>query len=253
MFSFVIATKNSKNSLIDCLNSIFSQTLDDDEVIVVDDNSTDNTAEEIQSKFGERKNFICLQNPSSGISSARNFGNARATKEYVFVMDADDQLSTGALEQVRTCASKGSADVFYGDIDVVFKGRTIDYSPYPEIKSLQCAKRSVILRPILPFKHSALIYKTEAWRKIGGYDESLMSKVDIDLVLAFIRQKCRIQKINHKLAIHFKHENQVSHKRLKGLKNWKKVIWKHESNWILRPLYFTIRCSTEVLKSLIGG
>lgn len=253
MFSIVIASKNSVSTLIQCIEVLLAEISAADEIVIIDDNSEDDTYKELARLYANNPQVTYYRNNAQGISSARNLGNSYAKNEYIAVMDADDRTVPGSFNVLRSEVEQTHADIYYGDIEIHYKDRTIDYPSYPEIQSANCARRAIFIRPIVPFKHSALIYKKSLWKKVGGYDETLTSKVDIDLALSMLEHGCRVRKVDYKLAVHYKHTSQVSHQRLKRLKNWKRVIWKHESNCFLRYFYLVCRASTEIIKSLARG
>lgn len=86
-FSVVIPTFNRAELLARTLESVFAQEFDDYEVIVVDDGSTDATAQ-VLAAHGSR--IISLNQPNLGPSAARNLGIARARGRYVCTVDSDD-------------------------------------------------------------------------------------------------------------------------------------------------------------------
>lgn len=88
-FSIIIPAYNSEKFIEECLNSIFSQTYKNIEVIVVDDCSTDNTVKVIE-KYEQLKVFSTKINSRQG--TARNIGLENCTGDYILFVDSDDSL-----------------------------------------------------------------------------------------------------------------------------------------------------------------
>ncbi len=86
--SVVIPAYNAGKYIGRAIDSVLAQTHQADEIIVVDDGSTDNTAEAVQS-YGEKIHFIRQEN--AGASVARNTGIEAATGEWIAFLDADDE------------------------------------------------------------------------------------------------------------------------------------------------------------------
>lgn len=97
--SVVIPAYNAEQYICRAVNSILSQTRQADEIIVVDDGSTDNTPT-ILSELGNR--IIAIRQKNAGASVARNTGIERATGNWIAFLDADDQWLPSKLEiQIR--------------------------------------------------------------------------------------------------------------------------------------------------------
>lgn len=92
--SFVIPTYNSSLYIERCLDSIFSQKLflDDYEVIVVDDGSTDNTVGVLEDYKKKYENFRYFQQENSGPGVARSWGIKESKGDYIQFVDSDDYL-----------------------------------------------------------------------------------------------------------------------------------------------------------------
>lgn len=85
--SVVIPTYNAKDTVGQAVRSILEQIRSPDEVIVVDDGSTDGTSSVLEG-FGNR--IFVVRQPNGGLAAARNAGCALCTGEFIAFMDADD-------------------------------------------------------------------------------------------------------------------------------------------------------------------
>jgi len=86
--SVVIPAYNTAKYISRAIDSVLAQTRPADEIIVVDDGSTDNT-EEIVKKYSEKVNYICQEN--AGASVARNTGIKAANSKWIAFLDGDDE------------------------------------------------------------------------------------------------------------------------------------------------------------------
>jgi glycosyltransferase involved in cell wall biosynthesis len=93
--SVIIPTYNSGPLAVEAVASVLAQTRPADEVLVIDDGSTDDTAERV-SAFGPPVRYICKEN--GGVATARNRGVAEATGEVIAFLDADDVWHPRKLE-----------------------------------------------------------------------------------------------------------------------------------------------------------
>jgi glycosyltransferase involved in cell wall biosynthesis len=98
LLSIIIPAYNSDRFLEVTLSMLVSQGLDDCEIIVVNDGSTDRTEEICHSfatRYGQIK-FVTIEN--SGVSVARNTGLKQATGAYIYFFDSDDTLAEGSID-----------------------------------------------------------------------------------------------------------------------------------------------------------
>lgn len=111
MISIVIPTYNSENTLGRCLDSVLNQTYKNFEAIVVDDGSTDNTAE-LLSRYALADNrIIYIKRENGGVGAARNTGLKMVSGDYVQFIDADDEILPDMLEKLRRTSLESDADV----------------------------------------------------------------------------------------------------------------------------------------------
>ena len=113
--SVIIPVYNVENYLKECLDSIINQTLNDLEIICINDGSTDNSLKILQD-YGETDDRILIVNQeNNGAGAARNVGLNYSKGEYIHFMDADDYLELTAYEELYDIAHKNSLDM------VIFK------------------------------------------------------------------------------------------------------------------------------------
>ncbi|MCX6828189.1 MAG: glycosyltransferase family 2 protein [candidate division Zixibacteria bacterium] len=96
--SVIIPTYNRAPLIVRALKSVLGQIGSDDEIIVIDDGSTDNTAEVLQ-PFQAAIKYIRV--PNKGAGAARNHGVSLATKDLIAFLDSDDEWMPGKLELHR--------------------------------------------------------------------------------------------------------------------------------------------------------
>lgn len=115
-FSIVVPTYNRADSVLSTLESCFAQQLSDFEVIVVDDGSSDNTLEKLQSVDDPR--LVVVSQENAGPAAARNHGMRKATGEYIAFLDSDDLWYPGFLEAANKLLEREGDVLVYGQIIV---------------------------------------------------------------------------------------------------------------------------------------
>lgn len=115
--SVIVPAYNVENYLAETLDSLAEQTLEDFEVIIVNDGSTDST-QEIINAYTEQYSFMrCVYQENAGVSAARNKGVAAAEGKYLAFLDSDDLFAPDALENFYLTAEENSSDLVIGKIE----------------------------------------------------------------------------------------------------------------------------------------
>ncbi len=123
--SVIIPTYNRAGLVNQTVQNVLSQSLPPSEVIVVDDGSTDNTVDSLNSEFGTHIHVVQQQNQGPG--AARNAGLRLATGDFIWLMDSDDLASLNQLETQVDSLKRHSADVVYSPwARVWFKGNRLE-------------------------------------------------------------------------------------------------------------------------------
>ena len=113
--SIVVAAYNVGKYLDRCLDSLVRQTLDDIEIIVVNDASSDNTLSIIEEYRRKNPNIILVNHEKNmGIGRTRNDGIKMASGEYIGFVDGDDYVEADMFEKYYEHARKHDLDIVYG-------------------------------------------------------------------------------------------------------------------------------------------
>ena len=116
--SVIIAMYNAEDFISLCLIGLANQTLQDFEIIVVDDCSTDNSlkiVEGFSATFGGRLKVMKLSSNSGCPGIPRNFAMEKARGKYIYFLDSDDLLGETALEDFYNVAENFNADVIHSE------------------------------------------------------------------------------------------------------------------------------------------
>ena len=90
--SIIIPCYNTAKYIDECIRSVLCQSVLPDELIIVDDGSTDDTLEVLNAYKG-MEGLTIISTPNRGLGAARNTGAKRATSEYILFLDSDDKIS----------------------------------------------------------------------------------------------------------------------------------------------------------------
>lgn len=97
--SVVIPLYNKKGKILRAIESIDNQTVQPQEIIIIDDGSTDGSAQQVQDL--QHPLVKLIRQPNQGVSAARNSGIHAATNEWIALLDADDTLLPNQIEQYQ--------------------------------------------------------------------------------------------------------------------------------------------------------
>ncbi len=123
--SVIVPVYNGEEHLRQCMDSICGQTLQDIEIIVVDDGSTDSTCEILKEyeQADSRVQILHQDNLYAGV--ARNLGKAHARGEYLAFWDADDFFELNALEVMYDKAVEQNADICVCGVNQYFEEKDV--------------------------------------------------------------------------------------------------------------------------------
>ena len=186
------------------------------------------------------------------MARARQVGLKNAIGEYVLILDSDDTLIEGSLEKFKSEIQKNpDVDFFYTDNIEVYPSGSERFSNYPKFGSNKAFLHSIFRRSRVPFKHSGTMYKREKVLSLGGYDENLKIKIDIDLVAKILSKGLRFKKIDGVLVrFFFFHKDSISRDRVKGIKIWWVLIDRYIQGILLSSYLKLNRLVIELSKKI---
>ncbi len=181
----VIACHNQSRFLPDSIESALSQTVPAIEIILVDDGSTDATAD-VAARYAQVK---CVRQHNQGLAAARNTGLRASTASYLIFLDADDRLLPHAISEGVACLSAHPSHAFaYGHFRFMGDdGRSL-IEPHPADLSGNADLYLSLLRRNVIAMHATVIYRRSALEEVGGFDVSLRACEDYDLYLRISRR-----------------------------------------------------------------
>jgi hypothetical protein len=181
----IIPAYNVECYIADTIRSVLRQTFRDFEIIVVDDGSTDGTADVLDSFDGR---ITCVTQRNRGVAAARNTGLRHASGELVALLDADDLWFSRRLERMVEFLDRRPRLGF----------ATSDaYLRYEDEPSAETYYRDLVPLPNLPsnqpywiiqhnFVFTMVVIRRELLERLGCFDENLSTAEDWDLWIRFI-------------------------------------------------------------------
>ncbi|MBI1293543.1 glycosyltransferase [bacterium] len=176
--SVIIPVFNGAEFLQEAIESIRAQNYAPTEIVVVDDGSTDDTAEVVQALGAD---LLYAYQPNQGPAAARNFGLTLASGELIAFLDADDLWPTHKLHhQVSCLLTNAETQVVWGNTQV--RPYHADEKLYPPVPPKWW--------PLL----GSMVCRKEVFQAVGGFDPALHFGEDIDWLTRLNIHKIRIQR-----------------------------------------------------------
>jgi len=224
LVSAVIPVYNGERFLAETIESVLAQTYKNIECIVVNDGSTDGTAEICRS-YGDRIRYF--EKPNGGVSSARNLGIANANGELIAFLDADDLWKAEKIEQqVALFEQDSNVGLLYSSVRIIDeKGAVISLAKVDFAKDPLA--RILLLESPVYLTMTGLVPRTVLDR-VGSFDERLSTSADADLACR-IALRYPLKHIEEPLADYRKHNGQM-HLNLTALE--------HDATMLFNKVFF---------------
>ena len=218
LVSVIIPCHNQARFLPAAIDSVLAQTHSPVEAIVVDDGSTDNTGQ-IASHY---ESIRYLRQTHQSVSRARNFGFFASNGAYVMFLDADDQLTSNAVEaHLRCFGIQPEAGFVVGDIDQVYENGSYKYSPrWPVLTSNfyeELLKANHVANTI------AVMFRRCVVEQLGGFDTSGDGAEDYEILLRAARS---FSSAHHRtvVALYRRYPTSMSQKGVRLLRAMRRIM-----------------------------
>ena len=211
LFSVIIPVYNYGKTLSRAIDSVMGQEGNDYEIVIIDDGSTDDTSlvgKSYCDRFPEK--ITCYLQENQGPAAARNKGAHVSRGEYLFFLDADDEMAQGILKILRHhIVVHGRVEVLVGDhLSVDSTGRTV-YSATNTLPKTREQCFSAYLNKKLNLSHCAKLLHRSVFEHVV-YPVELRSSEDIPFVAQVLAlYDCEL--ISEPMAIVHKHDDSLRH------------------------------------------
>ncbi|MDR2472051.1 MAG: glycosyltransferase family 2 protein [Tannerella sp.] len=171
LVSVIIPVYNMSEYVSETLDSVLSSDYPEMEIVVVDDGSTDNSADIIKS-YAEKSNKIKLfEQPNKGVSAARNYAIQLSQGEYILPVDADDLISENYIrEAVKILTDNPQIKVVSCEVEQF--GERAGIIHYPKFSYRLLARKNMIV--------CSSMFRKSDWAKTGGFCEEEIFREDWD-------------------------------------------------------------------------
>lgn len=130
MVSIIIPIYNPGEALKRCIASVISQTYQDIKIILVNDGSSDSSADLCKDYASKDKRIVYVEQSNSGVSAARNKGISLAEGKYLTFIDSDDSVDKKYIEYMVNAAEKSQADIVIQGLKSIQEGNIRGYERF---------------------------------------------------------------------------------------------------------------------------
>ena len=217
LVSVIIPVYNAERYIEKTIRSVLTQTLQDFEVIVLNDGSTDSSGDIIQRLQKEDKRITYIPKANSGVSDTRNIGIDKAKGKYIAFLDADDiWLPENLEEKIKALEQTGKRWVF-SDLENIFEEDNIlhlernDFKPYNIIDNLLLWEAEVVPGPC-----SNIVVEKKLLDEGIQFDTKLSSPADRDICLQ-LAAKAEPYFLDKKLWLYRQHGQSMTNTNYKAI------------------------------------
>ncbi len=239
-FTIIIPTLNEEDYLPRLLNNLKSQTKKDFEVIIVDGYSNDKTVEKGLS-FRKELPISLFKVKKNNVSTQRNFGAMKAKGRYLIFLDADTQVSSGFISQLKKIINKKPGLVYIPSLKP--EDSNYQYKIFFKLINYLVELSQSFNRPFS--SGGSLIFEKDFFLTIGGFNEKLFISEDHNLLHkaknwgvtakflrnVFVKFSLRRLKKEGELVVFYKYLLASIHSLLKGKIDKKIFDYKMGGHW----------------------
>lgn len=219
----VIPLYNKEAALGPCIASVLHQTRLPDELIVVDDGSSDGSralCDKLLAGAAPSFPWRVVTQGNTGASAARNRGASLASARFIAFLDADDEWLPGHLEEIERLATNFPAATFLSTHSSRTDGQG---PPVPEPTVLSPDYFGILHRPLAIYARSRGIFRSpsvairrDAWDRSGGFPAGVEASEDVYLWVKLCLDEVVAHSGKPLVIVHSEHSRQTARSRLVG-------------------------------------
>jgi glycosyltransferase involved in cell wall biosynthesis len=219
--SVIIPAYNCAKFIEETLASVLNQTQAPFEILVINDGSTDNTAE-VVSKYPQIR---LINKPNQGPSAARNTGIQESKGNWIAFLDSDDLWHTEKLEKIAKHSSNNpDTDMISSAFYVGNSKQWQKITPRRLYNSNDSFFEQLYRRSFIAT--SSVVIKKDFLTKSGGFDSELLVAEDLDLYLRIALMNAKFYYINEHLLYYRSHPHSITTNPLNAHQDIEKVFYK---------------------------
>lgn len=229
--SVIIVTQNRANFIAKAVESVQKQTFTDWELLVLDDDSNDQTEAIIEAYKAKDERIKYYKNsPALGISKNRNKGVSLATGEYIAMLDSDDYWTdVNKLEkQMKIFNSDNTIGVIGSAMTMVREDGFVIKKRYEYHTDDYGIRNNILIKN--QFMQSSVIFKKDIFEKVGGYNENYDVAEDLELFLR-IGKEAKFANLKESTLGYLVHSGNVSKRKLKMAWAVDSIIEKYKNDY----------------------
>lgn len=229
LVSIIIPCYNQAHYLKECLDSVFAQSYQNFEVVIVNDGSTNPDTTAILNKLTYPKLTIIHQE-NKGLSTARNIAIQNAKGKYILPLDADDKIAPAFLEKAVQILEENE------NIGIV-SGLTEFFGVKTGLFQLPPYQFPVILKQNMLV--CSCLFRRADWQAVGGYNANMKYGLeDWDFWLSLIELNREVYQLNEMCLYYRKHHISMTTQLEKNkILMFEQIIKNHPALYNAYPIY----------------
>lgn len=223
-FSIIIPTYNRASIIGRAIESVLAQSINNWELIIVDDGSTDGTRDSIE-EYLNKKEVVYTWQEHAGASAARNTGIELASGDYLIFLDSDDKLDASLLKELKA-GNYNNYDMIFWYVKKIFNDRTLTWKATKLGKMYNGIEAS--------FLSGSVCYRKEVIEDVGGFDPEIHFSENYELGMRISQRENNQTLIIPKILMYYYVSNKnLDHPELTNkLTSLKHLLQKHKKLYL---------------------
>ena len=186
--SVIMPTYNRKDVVDKSIDSVLNQTFSNYQLIICDDGSTDGTDQLIKLKYWshlQSEKILYVKQDNEGVSKARNTALKHASGDLIAYLDSDNYWDHQYLEQMVAVFHQNNCNTAYCAMEVLDNHDNPQYGKNHFIRNEGYDREKLLKANFIDL--NVFMHRKSLYEKMGGFNESMKSMVDWDLILRYTR------------------------------------------------------------------